>query len=126
MRKREKRSLNETQQTLLRPLEESEKILSAITTMSTRLGRPLSEERIQQWLRDLANYPIAAIEYAMDNWGRNAKQLPTLADLLTLLRSWAADKVLIETCGKCDSGWVPGGKDKAGNDAVVRCECIQR
>jgi hypothetical protein len=33
----------------------------------------------------------------------------------------------IVTCGNCDSGWIrDGSKDKFGNEAVKRCECLQR
>jgi hypothetical protein len=76
------------QQTLLRPLEESSKILAAITAMALRLGRSMSGERMEQLLNDLAPYPVAAIEWALDSWGRNAKTLPALSDLLQLLRTW--------------------------------------
>lgn len=124
MRKEQKRSPNETQGVLLRPLGESEKIDDAFLQMSNRLGRPLGQERMEQLQRDLANYPVAAIEYALDSWGRNAKVLPALADLLTLLTSYMSQHSTgRQTCGQCDSGWIRGFKDKAGNDAVKRCEC---
>jgi hypothetical protein len=126
MPKRARRSQNETQQTLLRPLEESEKILSALVKMSLRLHKPMSQEYQEQILADLGPYPVAAIDYALDAWGRNAKVLPTLADILGLLRSWAANNVIVETCGNCDSGWIAGYKDKGGNPAVKRCECGQK
>src|SRR5208337_2592650 len=124
MRKTARHSVNETQQTLLRPVEESEKICDELVKMSLRLHKPMSEEYQRQLLSDLGCYPVKAIEYALDSWGRNAKVLPTLADLLQLLNSWMADKILFETCGKCDTGWIEAGPDKAGNRAVQRCECV--
>jgi len=115
---------NSTQQTLLRPLEESETILRELVKMSLRLHKPMSEEYQRQILSDLGCYPVKAIEYALDSWGRNSKVLPTLADLLQLLNSWMADKVFVQTCGTCDSGWIEAGLDKAGNRAVKRCSCV--
>ena len=79
---------NGTQQELLRPSSESDRILLALGTMATRLGKPLNEERINQWLADTNNYPVDAVEWAVDSWSRNAKVLPTLADLLQLIRTW--------------------------------------
>src|SRR5208337_1480707 len=124
MLKPARHSANETQQTLLRPVEESEKICDELVKMSLRLHKPMSEEYQRQLLSDLGCYPVKAIEYALDSWGRNAKVLPTLADLLQLLNSWMADKVFVQTCGNCDSGWVDGGLDKAGNQSVKRCSCV--
>jgi hypothetical protein len=121
-----KRSQKLMQQTLLRPLEESETILRELVKMSLRLHKPMSEEYQRVLLTDLNCYPVSAIEYALDCWGRNSKVLPCLADLLALLRSYMADKMAFETCGNCDTGWVRGFKDKAGNEAVKRCECVQR
>ena len=119
-----KHSQKLTQQTLLRPLEESEMILRELVRMSLRLHKPMSEEYQRQILSDLLPYPLKAIEYAVDSWGRNSKVLPTLVDLLQLLNVWMADNVACETCGKCDSGWVDAGLDHAGNSAVKRCECV--
>ena len=107
-----------------RLLEESSKILHAMVVMSNRLGRPMSGDRMDQLLADLAHYPVRGIEWALDNWGRNAKALPVLSDILKLLQAWSLENVIIETCGNCDSGWVRGFKDKAGNDAVKRCSCM--
>jgi hypothetical protein len=121
-----KRSPKMMQQQLLRPLEESETILQELVKMSLRLHKPMSEEYQRVILQDLACYPVAAIEYALDSWGRNSKVLPTLSDLLALLRSYMADKMTFETCGNCDTGWVRGFKDAAGNEAVKRCSCVQR
>lgn len=114
MRKRARPSLNETQQTLLRPLEESERILCALGTMSTRLGRPLNEERIKQWMDDLANYPVEAIEWSLDTWARNGRQLPTLADLLQLLRTWQVDVSFERPC-ECEDRH---GKGYGTNDIL--------
>jgi hypothetical protein len=94
--------------------------------MSLRLGKPLSGERMEQLLADLTPYPVPAIDWALDNWGRNAKIMPTLADLLGLLQSYMAEHTAVEFCGNCDTGWVEAGPDHAGNRAVKRCECVSR
>ena len=93
MRNQEKRSQSETQQTLLRPLKESSKILAAITAMALRLGKPMSGERMEQLLNDLAPYPVQAIEWAFDTWGKTAEKLPTLSNILKLLETWHGDHV---------------------------------
>ena len=121
-----KRSPKTTQQQLLRPLEESETVLRELVKMSLRLHKPMSEEYQSVILQDLGCYPVSAIEYALDSWGRNAKVLPTLADLLALLNSWMAEKMEFQTCGHCDTGWVDAGPDKAGNRSVKRCECVSQ
>jgi len=126
MPRQARRSPNETQAVLLRPPEESQRILVALVEMSLRLHKPMSEEYQRQILKDLSSYPVQAIEYSLDNWGRNAKVLPSLADLLQLLRSWMADKITFETCGNCDTGWVDAGLDDKGNRAVKRCACVSQ
>lgn len=98
MRNRERRSPRETQQALLRPLEESSKILAAMTAMSNRIGKPFSGERMDQLLHDLEVYPVNAVEWALDSWSRNARVLPALSDLLQLLRTWHAENVAEENC----------------------------
>jgi hypothetical protein len=125
MRNTVKPSQNVTKQELERPLEQQDRIDLALFQMSNRIGRPLSVDRINQWHQDLFPYSVKAIEFALDSWGRSAKVLPTFADLLTLLRAWSSDHIEIEYCGKCDTGWLRGFKDKAGNDAVKRCDCIK-
>lgn len=98
MRNRERRSPTATQGTLERPLEQCSKILNALVVMATRLGKPMSAERQDQLLHDLEPYPVQAIEWALDSWGRNAKVLPALSDLLQLLRTWHAENVAEENC----------------------------
>jgi hypothetical protein len=88
MRKREKPSLNGTQQVLLRPQQELDRVLAAMVAMSNRIGKPFSEARMDQLNTDLGGYPVEAIEWSLDSWGRNAKVLPALSDLLQLLRTW--------------------------------------
>ena len=97
MQNQERLSPNETQGTLARPLSECSKILDAMTSMSLRLGKPMSSERMNQLLADLEPYPVSAILWAFDSWGRSAKVMPVLSDLLQLLRTWHTDHVQ-ETC----------------------------
>jgi hypothetical protein len=88
---RSKRLRSGTQQELLRPLEESDKILAALVRMATRIGKPFSEARMQQLHDDLAGFSVDSIEWALDTHGRNSKVLPSLADLLKLLSTWQYD-----------------------------------
>jgi hypothetical protein len=53
---------------------------------------------MEQLISDLGPYPVQAIEWALDSWGRNAKVLPAFADLLQLLRSWISDSGMAEKC----------------------------
>src|ERR1035438_2014552 len=93
-----KRSQKETQGQLLRPQNELDRVLDALVKMATRIGKPFSETRMQQLSDDLNNYPVESIEWATDAWGRNAKVLPALADLIGLLRTWHQAKAYE---GKC-------------------------
>lgn len=101
-----------TQGQLLRPQHESDRVLQALVTMATRIGRPFSEARMQQLHDDLGSYPVEAIEWAIDCWSRNAKVLPALADLLQLLKTWHVTSSEEET----DRSQFGTGYD--GNDIV--------
>lgn len=108
-----------------RPLAQQDQIDAALLKMSHRIGRPLSVDRINQWHEDLAPYPVEAIEWVMDSWGREKKTLPSLSELLDLIRSWSSTNATHRYCGNCNSGWLTGFKDRAGNDAVKRCPCMK-
>lgn len=82
----------------VRPLSECSRILAGFVAMAARIGKPFSGERQDQLLRDLEPYPVQAIEWALDAWGRNARVLPALSDLLQLLRAWHADNAAEEKC----------------------------
>ena len=116
----------ETQGVLIRPSSESDKILNALDQMATRLHRPLTDKWINQFLADVNSYQVGAVEYALDSWGRNGKGLPTPANLTPLLESWSSQNVEVQFCGNCDTGWVAGYTDRAGNAAVKRCECVSK
>ena len=49
---------------------------------------------MQRLLDDLGSYPVEAIEYALDCWGRNAKQLPALGDLVQIVRTWHVENII--------------------------------
>jgi hypothetical protein len=116
MPKRGRHLPNETQGVLLRPLGESEKIEDALLQMSNRLGRPLSQERIEQFQRDLGSYPVSAIEWTLDSWARNLKVLPALSDLLQLLRTWHVENMPEEKCS--DERRYRHGKGYGTNDVL--------
>jgi hypothetical protein len=126
MRRAERRLPNETQQTLLRPQQESSRILDLLVEMSLRLVRPMSEEWMQQFLKDTNSFPLPAVEHMISEWGASGKALPKLAETNMLLNIYMAQHAHIELCGNCDSGWKEAGLDKKGNRAVSRCECVSR
>jgi hypothetical protein len=125
---RQRRSPSATQTQLLRRPHESERVLQALVTMATRIGRPFTETRMQQLCDDLNNYPVDAIEWALDAWGRNAKVLPALADLIQLLRTWHQEKAYDGKCSpECEASH---GKGLDWNDILwmhqQRCKSLDR
>ena len=98
MRDQDRRLQSETNQQVERPSNEQDRIDDALLKMSTRLGRSLTVERIQQWHEDLASYPVEAIEWALDTHARNSKTLPSLADLVQLLKTWYVDEAPQPRC----------------------------
>ena len=89
---------SETQQVLERQPNELNRVVAAMVAASNRIGRPFSEARMDQLIDDLAGYSVEAIEWAMDQWGRTAEKLPTLANILKLLDLWKQDHKPHETC----------------------------
>lgn len=88
MRRTGRRSQQETKQQLIRPENEQEKIDDALSLMATRVRGVLTERMFEMWHRDLAVYPLDAIEWALDTYGRMAKRLPALGDITELLKTW--------------------------------------
>ena len=93
-----RRRQNESRQQTERPLSEQERIDRALALMVTRIGHSMSPERINQWHQDLGGYSIEAIEWAIDTYGRMARRLPALADLVELLNTWQADEIPAAGC----------------------------
>jgi hypothetical protein len=48
----------------------------------------LSPEEIEHWHRDLSPFPIAAIDWAFDNWRRNGRFFPVYGDILDQVVTW--------------------------------------
>jgi hypothetical protein len=110
-----RRLQSETTEQVLRPLDESQRVLAAMVQMATRIGKPFSEARMQQLHDDLHAYPVDGIEWAIDSWSRNSKVLPALSDLLQLLRTWHVENVQ-ETCEpECQ---MRHGKGYGKNDVI--------
>jgi hypothetical protein len=126
MQKRERHSPTATQQILLRPLQESNKILDLLVEMSLRINRPMSEEWMKQFLKDTNNFPMLAVEHMIQEWGSTGKALPKLSETKQIIEIYIAEHTALELCGHCDTGWVHGFKDAKGKDAVKRCECVSR
>jgi len=96
-------------------------------------NRELTEADYALWEKLLAPYPLNAIEYAFDNWGRNGKAWPKPANILELIGAWnLSNKVEFQSCGQCDGGWVRvfegrtdgGHRIDASVGAVKRCQCF--
>jgi len=51
-------------------------------------GKELESQEIANWHKDLGNHPIAAIDYAFENWRRNGRFFPVYADVLDLISAW--------------------------------------
>jgi hypothetical protein len=85
---------------------------------------------MQQFNSDLNNYPVEGIEWAMDNWGRNAKALPALADIIGMLRTWmipGPDRTRHDPgCDQCEQGFIVMNPEAKKCDWVVTpCTCIR-
>ena len=86
-----KHSQSVSQQDLMRPSHEQERFERALRKMFLRLNREMSAEQVSQLYEDCSGKSIDAIEWALDSWGRNAKQLPKLSDLNELFEAWNRD-----------------------------------
>jgi hypothetical protein len=73
---------------LTRPLQEQDRIESALRSMAIRLDKVLTEPVIRQWYQDLGTYPVAAIEYAADWCGRNLEKWPKWKQFAIALDVW--------------------------------------
>jgi hypothetical protein len=80
---------------------------------------------MDQFLLDTGNYPLAAVEHMIDEWGRTGKALPVLAETEGLIQAYMAQNTNFKYCGNCDTGWIYSGSDSKGNAAVKRCACTQ-
>lgn len=58
------------------------------TQLLTFPQKELFEEEIGNWERDLDPFPIAAIEWAFDNWRRNGRFFPVYGDILNQCIGW--------------------------------------
>jgi hypothetical protein len=73
---------------LLRPPNESDRILQLVQEMGGQFQREMEESDFQRWLRDLARFPIAAIEFAFEKWHENGRFFPQPADIRDLCNAW--------------------------------------
>lgn len=77
---------------------------------------------------DLSGYSLRGIEWALDSWGRNADQLPSLAKLLQLLQTWnfpSASRRDGPGCEQCNQGWIVTNPEKKVCDWIMKpCACI--
>lgn len=103
--------------------------------LPSMFNRELTEQDYELWQKLLKPYPLKAIEYAFENWGRNGKQFPRPANILELIGVWAlANKPKFKPCGNCDNGWIRvfHGRTDGGNPidektgAVIRCQCNRK
>lgn len=87
--------------------------------------KDISSTEYKFWAGVLSEHSDAAVIWAFEAWNRNGKFFPRPAEILEHIHTFnslPANKV--QFCGKCDTGWISGFTDRAGNDAVKRCECV--
>jgi len=96
-------------------------------------NRELTEADYELWGRILAPYPVKAIDFAFDNWGRNGKVWPKPANILELIAAWnLSNKPEFKGCSNCEDGWIRvfDGKTWGGHAVdpkvgmVKRCQCF--
>ena len=103
--------------------------------LPSMFNRELTEQDYELWQQLLQPYPLKAIEYAFESWGRNGKQFPKPANILELVGAWSLSNNSVEfrSCGVCTEGWVyltegrtiGGHSLKLGDRMVKRCECLE-
>jgi hypothetical protein len=128
MQKQGKLSQKRTKTVIERPLKESDAICDALGKMATRLAKTISEDWIRQWLEDTSNYPVDAVLYALDSWGRNARKLPALADIIGILQSEMIPEhgtTRPAGCDSCNQGWIVVNPEAKPSDyKMKRCACL--
>lgn len=102
--------------------------------LPSMFNRELTEQDYELWQQLLKPYPLKAIEFAFENWGRNGKQFPKPANILELIGAWRLSQNTEEfvSCGICTKGWIylTEGRTigvhalKLGEQMVKRCECF--
>ena len=87
------------------PLSVFDRIDSLLKTqLSIFSSKPeLTVEEIEHWHSDLSRYPIAAIEYAFEEWRRNGHFFPVYDDILQLCRGWQPDSGNKRCSRECQS-----------------------
>lgn len=122
---RSKQASDKRQGVLLRPSNESDRILQLIQEMGSQFQRELDESDFQRWLRDLARFPMQAIEFAFEKWHENGRFFPQPADIRDLCNAWAPQaKAYMDGCdaickvrhgngyGATDIMWIYGQYEK--------------
>ena len=119
-------SQNQTTPHSIQPWEENLKRTALL------FSRKLEPEEVTTWQDFLKGNSSQAIEWAFENWQRNAKFFPKPKDILDLLSTWKVENRLeFKSCGKCEEGFIRifEGKTAGGHNinpkfgAMTRCEC---
>lgn len=108
---------------LLRPSHESDKILQMIQESSQQFGKELEDADFQRWLRDLARYPLTAIEFAFEKWHLGGRFFPQPADILELCTAWEPNiPKYVEGCDALCKG--RHGNGYSETDMKYLCELV--
>ena len=118
-----KQHSNEKQGVLLRPSHESDRILVLIQESAEQFHVELENDKFQRWLRDLARYPLTAIEFAFEKWHLGGRFFPQPADIIELCKAWEPNiPQYVEGCDAlCKARH---GKGYSGIDMKYLCSLI--
>lgn len=76
--------------TISPPLSKPDRIVDLLTIQTeTFPQKALSSGEIERWKEDLDAYPLAAIEWAFENWRKNGQFFPVPNDILDQCKAWA-------------------------------------
>ena len=111
---------------------EQERIDLALAKLVRRLDRgAMTADQINQWHEDLGAFPVEAIEYALDFFGKNAvnSKFPKPRVVYDLCASWWNNKAaptIPAGCGKCNwLGMVMGSHPEYKEPVARVCECVK-
>jgi hypothetical protein len=75
----------------------------------------LEQGEIERWVQDLSQFPIAAIEWAFENWRRSGRFFPVPGDILDQCIAWAPSTGTTLCDAECKKRH---GKGYGSNDIV--------
>lgn len=105
-----------------------EEFMESTNRLEGIYGKKLNETQIEFWFEQLSRYEIYKYKRAINELGKNNKTMPTIAEILSKIRSIkfdeepkaSAERIPCETC--LGSGLVKY-TDEKGYDYFCRCYC---